>query len=179
MDARDRTPGAVVAPVAAMLRKTTSILAIAITASACGGATENTQHTSTLRELADELAKTSLADALARRDHFAPLCDADGYPLPGNVNSKGQSGTTVAEFCEAIKPKPDAGPDASPDATSACDLNALNVELSNVILDEAVANHAHFRCLCDDKGYPLVGNINAKGAKASDLCAALREKGLL
>ena len=161
-----------------MLRKTYSILAVALTASACGGTTEPSVHQESRQELADELAKTSLQDALARRDHFLPLCDGDGYPLPGNINNKEAPGTTVTEFCNAIKP-PDPKPDASVDATPACDLNALNVELSNVIVDDAIAQHAHFRCLCDDQGYPLVGNINAKGATASQFCSAMKEKGLL
>jgi hypothetical protein len=161
-----------------MLRRTYSILAVALTASACGGTTESPNHPSTKQDLAEELSRTSLDDALKRRDHFSPLCDGDGYPLPGNINNKEGAGTTVAEFCNAIKP-PVPKPDASTDATPACDLNALNMELSNVIVDDAIAQHAHFRCLCDDKGYPLVGNINAKGATASQFCSAMKEKGLL
>lgn len=158
-----------------MTRKTTiSILAIAITTTACSGAIESPQPTE--REaLARELASTTLADALARREHFMPLCDANGYPLPGNINAKGGTGTTVQQFCDAIKQMPAPKPDPKP----ACDFNGLNSELSNTLLDDAVTNHAHFRCLCDDQGYPLVGNINAKGATASQFCGALREKGLL
>ena len=163
-----------------MLRKTYSILAVVITASACGGTSEpSTTHQESKQELADELSKTTLADALKRRDHFSPLCDSAGYPLPGNINNKEASGTTVTEFCNAIKP-PDPKPDASADAAPpACDLNALNMELSNVILPDALTQHAHFRCLCDDQGYPLVGNINAKGATATQFCGAMKEKGLL
>jgi len=175
-----------------MLRKTYSILAVALTASACGGATESsTQHQETKQELADELSKTTLEDALKRRDHFAPLCDGDGYPLPGNVNPK-QSGTTVAEFCDAIgKGETKPGADPPPPSTGApppppppppptCDLDTLSHELQDgTPLDQAVANYKHFRCLCDDKGYPLVGNINSKGTKASEFCATLKEKGLL
>jgi hypothetical protein len=177
-------------PPAGMLRRTYSILAVAITTSAaCGGVTTESTGTpgtsstpSTLQALADELARTPLADALARRDHFRPLCDSGGYPLPGNVNGKGAPLTTVAEFCNAIGkplPAPPPTPDPKPAPTPACDTNALNVELSNTLLDDAVRQHAHFRCLCDDKGYPLVGNINAKGATASQFCTALRDKGLL
>ncbi len=181
-----------------MLRKAYSILAV-VTASAsvaCSGAIDPSVHQETRQQLADELSNTSLADALKHREHFAPLCDGQGYPLPGNINSKG-SGTSVAEFCDAINPpdaqttpkpdatpdatspKADAGPDASADATSTCDLKSLNQELSFTLLDDAVKDHAHFRCICDDQGYPLVGNINAKGATASQFCAAIKEKGLL
>ncbi|APR74706.1 Hypothetical protein A7982_00052 [Minicystis rosea] len=64
--------------------------------------------------------------------------------------------------------------------TPACDLEALNEELSYGSLEDAVAKHAHFRCLCDDEGYPLVGNINGKViATASEFCGELREKDLL
>jgi hypothetical protein len=177
-----------------MLRKTYTILAIAMTASACGGATatsdpqppkqEQEQTTQQeLTQLGDELASTSLADALARRDHFSPLCDADGYPLPGNINNK-EGGTTVEAFCEAIgKPKPATQPppppQPQPQPVPACDRDALNAELSGTGPEPALAEHAHFRCLCDDKGYPLVGNINSKGLTASAFCSALREKGLL
>ena len=37
--------------------------------------------------------------ALANRDHFSPLCDENGYPLVGNIASKG--GATASEFCAA------------------------------------------------------------------------------
>ena len=90
------------------------------------------------------------------------------------------------------KPKPVAQPTPAPTPTGqptpvptgqpapACDRDALNKELSdNYLLPQAVENRAHFRCLCDEQGYPLVGNINAKGATASQFCGALREKGLL
>jgi hypothetical protein len=158
-------------------RKTTTILAVVITATAaaCGGVTENPQ--STREALARELATTSLSDALARRDHFMPLCDPNASPLPDTVAANG--GTTVKEFCDAVA-TPTPQPQPTPDPKPACDLDALNHELSTgTLLDDAIANRAHFRCLCDDKGYPLVGNINAKGATASQFCAALRDKGLL
>jgi hypothetical protein len=38
---------------------------------------------------------------LAERQHFAPLCDEQGYPLVGNVLTKG--GTTASEFCGQIR----------------------------------------------------------------------------
>ena len=75
-------------------------------------------------------------------------------------------------------------PDSSKEQLSGgqveCDAQALNAELSGTLLDAAVANRAHFRCLCDDEGYPLVGNINGKAVTtASEFCGALREKDLL
>src|SRR4051794_40460301 len=77
-----------------MLRKSYAILAVTITASACGGATETpnppaAQHEQpTKQELAQELSSMSLDEALKRSDYFSPLCDGDGYPLPGNINAK-------------------------------------------------------------------------------------------
>ena len=175
-----------------MLRKTYSILAVALTVSACGGtaAAGAGGHQETKQELAAELANTTLQDAVNRGDHFSPLCDADGYPLPGNINTKGAHAPTAAEFCNAIgkgeptKPVPTTGPTPTPAPTptptpAVCDKNALNQELSGAPLESALADHAKFRCLCDDKGYPLVGNINSKGTTASVFCKALKEKGLL
>jgi len=171
-----------------MVRKTYTILAIAVTTSACGGAAETAEtdnQQSSNQALVDELANTRLDDALSRRDRFSPLCDSAGYPLPGNVNNKQPGGTSVSEFCNAIgkpvdRPPPNPEPQPKPNPAPACDLKALNAELSNIVLVEsAVEQHAHFRCLCDEKGYPLVGNINNKGVAASQFCAALREKNLL
>jgi hypothetical protein len=112
-----------------MLKKTYTILAVALTATvtACGGAAE-------------------------------PEPDA----------SEGQLSGGQVEQEQEQEPK------------AACDAEALNEELSLTSLDEAVANRARFRCLCDDEGYPLVGNINGKAVStASKFCGALREKDLL
>jgi hypothetical protein len=161
-----------------MLRKTTKILAVAVavTAAACGGTAGAVSPEPTRQELADELARTPLPDAVGRSDHFRPLCDGQGYPLPGNINGKGTP-TTVGEFCGAIgKGEPTPTPTPTP---TACDKDALNVALSDQPLESAVADHGKYRCLCDDKGYPLVGNINGKGTKVSLFCKALAEKGLL
>lgn len=56
-------------------------------------------------------------------------------------------------------------------------LEPLNQELSATPYDQAMANRSHFAPLCDDRGYPLVGNIVSKtsGTTASTFCAALRE----
>ena len=181
-----------VATVATMMRKTYTILAVAFTATtaACGGvASEAPSHQMTKQELAQELSNMPLEDALKNREHFAPLCDGDGYPLPGNINNK-ETGAKVSQFCEAITPKP---PETKPDQPApppqtkpvptppapACDKDALNQELSSSPLESALTQPQHYRCLCDDKGYPLVGNINSKGTTASAFCSALKEKGLL
>ena len=51
-----------------------------------------------LQSLNEELSMTALRSALSQSSRFAPLCDENGYPLVGNIVSKG--GTTASEFCE-------------------------------------------------------------------------------
>ena len=116
-------PGADVAQHRGMLKKTYTILAVALTATACGGSVESEPD-----------------------------------------STEGQlSGAQVEQ-----EPKP------------ACDTEALNDELSLTLIDDAIANRARFRCLCDDEGYPLVGNINGKViTRASEFCGALKEEDLL
>ena len=135
-----------------MLRKTTKILAIAVTVAACGG--------------------TAGPDAT---DHPSKQELAGKSGEPGSPTSKGNP-------TPATPPAPTTGPTPAPapaPAPAACDKNTLDVELSDQLLESALANHARYRCLCDDQGYPLVGNINGKGTTASAFCEALLEKGLL
>ncbi len=167
-----------------MKRKAIPLLAVAIssTAIACGATAPapDPQPSPTpsgtkgeLEVLNEELSGVTLDMALERKDHFRPLCDAKGYPLVGNINAKG---TTVTQFCAAVREIENPTPKPPP----VCDSKTLNDELSCcTLLDDAIANHEHFRCLCDDQGYPLVGNINSKGTTASAFCQALREKNLL
>lgn len=140
-----------IAYVATMLTKKTAypILAVALTAAACGGASEPLDPSARSEGPSGE-----------RRE---PSGDADPAlgPNAGSVPS----------------PEPEAESKAKPKA--ACDAAALNVELSRILLDDALKERVRFRCLCDGEGYPLVGNINAKGATASQFCGALREKNLL
>lgn len=154
-----------------MTRKAYSILAAALTTSACAAAASSEQ---TRAELAREFSDTPPEQALENPRHFAPLCDGDGYPLPGNINNKGGD-SRLTQLCEAIEPKPPAPPKPTP----TCDQTALNQELSSNTLENALTQPQRYRCLCDDKGYPLVGNINAKGTTASAFCSALRDQGKL
>lgn len=95
-----------------MLKKTYTILAVALTATACGGATEPSDPGSSEGQLSGgqcdtkavnaELERTSLDDAVANRAHFRCLCDDEGYPLVGNLNSKATI-TTASEFCEELR----------------------------------------------------------------------------
>lgn len=168
-----------------MKRKAIPVLVIALTATtvACSGGVADpistspapTHTTTDLDALNVELSSTALPNALEHRDHFRPLCDVKGYPLVGNINSKG--GTTATEFCAAVR---EIENPTKPPPAPACDSKALNEELSCcTMLDDAIANKEKFRCLCDEQGYPLVGNINSKGTTASELCKTLRDKNLL
>jgi hypothetical protein len=162
-----------------MIRKTYTILAAAaLTTSACVVGT-STDRQPSKEELAQELSNTPVEDAVMNRQHFAPLCDGDGYPLPGNMNGKQSTSDRdkLNRVC-ADEPVPAPGPSAKP--ALACDQTALNGELSVTVLETALAQSAHFRCLCDDKGYPLVGNLNGKViTTANEFCSALRQKGTL
>lgn len=93
-----------------MRRPTLSILAVALS-TACGPqeagetsgpAADNTRNPhDNLQALNEELVSTSWREAVSRLDHFAPLCDANGYPLVGNIVSKG--GTTASEVCAEVR----------------------------------------------------------------------------
>jgi hypothetical protein len=106
-----------------------------------------------------------------------PLCDANGYPLPGNVNSKLPPQTTAAEFCYwARQPLPPTTPTTP---TPECP-NALNQQLSITTLDVALQQHETYRPICDKDGYPLCGNLNGKVVTtASTFCKAMRDNNLL
>lgn len=136
------------------MRRRTTITILAVTlasaSTACGGASESVDRP-TRQELAGQPADTGEAS------------DETSAPSASD---------------QATAPSPGAPQDPKPEP-AACDLDALNQELGNTMLESALQRHEQFRCLCDDKGYPLVGNINAKGTKASQFCPALKEKGLL
>lgn len=168
-------------------RTTYTILTVALgaaaatTMSACGEAAPAptaSEAPPPSQTLAQELENTPLDQALENRQHFAPLCDDAGFPLPGNVNAK-QGPSKLQEFCSALATPPGSSSSGQRPPSATCDFENLNRDLSqNTILSDALAQIERFRCLCDEQGYPLVGNINAKGTTASAFCAALREKGL-
>jgi hypothetical protein len=59
-----------------------------------------------LLALRDELFYTSQKEALAKREHFKPLCDADGFPVVGNVYRKDE-GYQASAFCRDLNHPPD------------------------------------------------------------------------
>ena len=139
------------------MRRTTitilAVTAVSLSTAACGGASETVGQQPTRQTLAGDPSDTTAGD-----DKPATPSEATSPP--------------------ATDPTPGATQDPKP--APACDFDALNSELSNnTVLEGALQQHEHFRCLCDDQGYPLVGNINSKGTKASEFCTALKEKGLL
>lgn len=58
-----------------------------------------------LLALRDKLAGMKPEAALAERARFRPLCDADGYPLVGNLARKGPTYQASA-FCRDLRAKP-------------------------------------------------------------------------
>ena len=136
-----------------MRRTTITILAVTLSTVACGGAAETVGQQPAKQTLAGDPSNTTAA----------------GSDKPASAPDESNPPATDPKPAETQDPKP----------APSCDLNALNSELSNLMLDEALQQHEHFRCLCDDQGYPLVGNINSKGTRASEFCPTLKEKGLL
>ena len=57
-------------------------------------------------------------------------------------------------------------------------LHALQDELGALSREDALKKIDHFRPLCDDKGYPLVGNLQRKSLDLppSELCAEIRKQ---
>ncbi len=52
--------------------------------------------------LAGELYALDQGRALAQKAHFRPLCDAEGFPVVGNVMRKAP-GYPVSSFCAAVR----------------------------------------------------------------------------
>lgn len=55
-----------------------------------------------LRELRQELLNTGRDKALAAVARFRPLCDKDGYPLVGNLATKGDM-YQPSQFCADVR----------------------------------------------------------------------------
>src|SRR5262249_21125383 len=71
----------------------------------------------------------------------------------------------------------DGAPTPPPDEKVAPALIALRAELAKVGEAEARVHAAHFRPLCDERGYPLVGSLMSKGPMygPSAFCASVRK----
>jgi len=76
----------------------------------------------------------------------------------------------------AAASSPGEGRKPPPDSTVAPALLDLRAKLLGTPRDQARADAGRFRALCDDDGYPLVGNIANKTGRyqPSELCADLR-----
>ena len=82
--------------------KILAALAVAVTP-VVAAATPTDGTPSTLHALRDELATKTEPQALAALPHFRPLCDAQGYPLVGNLSRKGPAPYGPAAFCAAVR----------------------------------------------------------------------------
>lgn len=78
---------------------------------------------------------------------------------------------------------PSAAPEAGAGDAQVASLVELQVELSSLSLEQAIAAGARFRPLCDAQGYPLVGNMARKGPPdtaqpkpVADYCSAVRKQ---
>jgi hypothetical protein len=110
----------------------------------------------------------SSVPAVASPTAYRPLCDREGYPLAGNVALKGDTG----------QPRPATRPAPPADSAVPERLLALRADLLRAGRDKAQAEIARFRPLCDSDGYPVVGNVAAKGDKwyqPSQFCSDLRK----
>jgi len=59
-----------------------------------------------LIKLRAELFHVSRDEAKQQQAKFRPLCDADGYPLVGNIRSKGDGGyMQPSALCELVRDK--------------------------------------------------------------------------
>ena len=84
-----------------MRRHTLPLLAVVLS-TACGLPAPGEQmEKEDLDRLNQELIYASSDVRMVDRAHFRPLCDAFGYPLVGNIVSKG--GNTASEFCALIR----------------------------------------------------------------------------
>jgi hypothetical protein len=67
---------------------------------------------------------------------------------------------------------------ASADKVEDPKLIALRTELENSLYSDSIKQVAHYRPLCDQDGYPLVGNLGRKGPgmEPSQFCAEVRNQ---
>ena len=63
--------------------------------------------------------------------------------------------STTAQAADAVPPPP-------PDAEVAPELIQLRGDMAELTAQQVLQNKSHFRPLCDEQGYPLVGNLLPK-----------------
>lgn len=130
-----------------------------------------------LYKLRDSLALVKPDRLLAEVPRFRALCDADGYPLVGNLATKNRR-IQPSELCTVVRseragtaasasptPPPTPTPDPRPRPNS--EPTPAQFALLQRLFDTpeylARAQLSRFRPLCDAQGYPLVGNLASKG----------------
>jgi hypothetical protein len=140
--------------------KTTKVLAVTMVAAACQSAGQPTP-----RDSSSAVAASENSDQPASQGGPATDTSADESDV-----SSGSGKTTPA-----------AAPAPAPEASPA--LHTLSAELEQVGRQGALANLKRFRPLCDERGFPLVGNMVRKGPPAeyrvSTFCSDVRKHGSL
>jgi hypothetical protein len=94
------------AAAAAPATSPTSVIAVAapVTASSAPAPRPAAPSRQQLELLASELRSTEPTQVATRVAHFRPLCDAEGYPLVGNLAMKSaRPPTPVADFCASVR----------------------------------------------------------------------------
>ena len=96
---RPTTPAAAPAPAPAVA---TTVMAVPapVTASSAPASTLGPDQ---LQRLARELRDTDPEQVPAQLAHFRPLCDAQGFPLVGNLATKSVNPGGVTSFCADIR----------------------------------------------------------------------------
>lgn len=88
------------------MRKAYSILAVAVTTTACSGSVapgeqqQLAEVSACPAQLNEQLSYVTLDSAIDNSKTFRPICDKDGYPLCGNIN--GKAITNASQFCQAL-----------------------------------------------------------------------------
>ncbi len=99
-----------------------------------------------------------------------PACDKVGSHAEPTSTASAPSAVASAPSAVASAPTPDPA------------VFALAAELQGESRAGALARMDHYRPLCDDHGYPLVGNLamkapsDPKAMPPSELCAEVRKK---
>jgi hypothetical protein len=129
------------------------------------------------------LAVAMVAGGCATAESAPKAPERLSAPAPFEIAPVELKSAAAPEEVGAAEPPPPPlppGPKESLDPTTKARLNTLLAELLGSERAEVKARMDHFRPLCDEAGYPLVGNVVRKGApggyQPSEVCAEVRTK---
>jgi hypothetical protein len=102
---------------------------------------------------------------------------AEWSPPPAPTAAAAVEPSSTPPVAEAAPPAEVAGAVEPPARRPSQALKDLAGELAYTDHDAVLARRAHFRPLCDARGYPLVGNLIRKGPtyQPSQFCKEIRE----